>query len=130
MWSKKFSRAEIDRILRPMTNRSGLIDFAIASRTFSGRAANFSATYRDSKVVEVAAPEFRLRAGPNRLKSLLLDLYIDGDAFIFVGSGWGHGAGLCQWGARGRAEAGATHTEILGQYYPHAVATHAYAQQY
>ena len=27
-------------------------------------------------------------------------------AWIFTGGGWGHGAGMCQWGAVGRAEAG------------------------
>ncbi len=33
----------------------------------------------------------------------------------------GHGIGLCQWGARGRARAGQTAEEILAAYYPGAM---------
>ena len=38
--------------------------------------------------------------------------------FTFIGGGWGHGSGLSQYGALGRAEAGHTYEEILGFYYP------------
>jgi SpoIID/LytB domain protein len=38
--------------------------------------------------------------------------------FIFRGGGWGHGRGLCQWGAQGRATAGASAEEIVKAYYP------------
>ncbi len=34
------------------------------------------------------------------------------------GQGYGHGVGLCQWGAIGRARAGQSFREILGTYYP------------
>jgi stage II sporulation protein D len=36
----------------------------------------------------------------------------------FVGRGWGHGVGLCQWGARGMATQGFTYKQILAHYYP------------
>ena len=39
-------------------------------------------------------------------------------AFTFTGGGWGHGVGMCQWGARGRAEAGQSAGAILRAYYP------------
>ena len=39
------------------------------------------------------------------------------DDFTFIGGGWGHGMGLSQFGALGRAGAGHTHEEILGFYY-------------
>jgi stage II sporulation protein D len=35
----------------------------------------------------------------------------------FYGRGWGHGVGMSQYGARGRAIAGQTATEILAHYY-------------
>ncbi len=38
-------------------------------------------------------------------------------AFIFYGGGWGHGVGLCQTGAGGRAENGQDFREILTHYY-------------
>ncbi|MEO8450546.1 MAG: SpoIID/LytB domain-containing protein [Gemmatimonadota bacterium] len=34
------------------------------------------------------------------------------------GSGSGHGVGMCQWGAVGRARAGASYREILSAYFP------------
>jgi stage II sporulation protein D len=38
-------------------------------------------------------------------------------ATTFFGRGWGHGVGMSQYGARGRALAGQTSTEILAHYY-------------
>ena len=43
---------------------------------------------------------------------------IDRDAVTIRGRGFGHGVGLCQYGAEYRARAGATHEEILAWYYP------------
>lgn len=40
-----------------------------------------------------------------------------GPAFTFTGSGWGHGVGMSQWGARGLAAQGWSHTQILTHYY-------------
>ena len=36
----------------------------------------------------------------------------------FRGRGYGHGVGMCQWGAIGRARAGQSFRTILGTYYP------------
>src|SRR3990172_11987328 len=39
--------------------------------------------------------------------------------FLISGKGWGHGAGMAQWGARGFAEQeGFTFEQILAHYYP------------
>jgi peptidoglycan hydrolase-like amidase len=37
--------------------------------------------------------------------------------FRFDGGGWGHGVGMSQWGAKGRADAGQSTTQILQAYY-------------
>ncbi len=45
----------------------------------------------------------------------------DGDSLVrltVAGAGWGHGVGMCQWGAVGRARAGQDFREILGAYFP------------
>ena len=43
----------------------------------------------------------------------------DGGASARIsGAGWGHGVGMCQWGAIGRARAGQTAREIITTYYP------------
>ena len=41
-----------------------------------------------------------------------------GNGVIFRGRGWGHGIGMCQWGAIGRARAGQSFRTILATYYP------------
>ena len=38
--------------------------------------------------------------------------------FCFQGSGWGHGVGMCQWGAYGMAKEGFLYRDILEFYYP------------
>ena len=40
-----------------------------------------------------------------------------GSSFTFTGGGWGHGIGMSQHGARGMADGGASHTQILQHYY-------------
>lgn len=40
-----------------------------------------------------------------------------GKTVHFEGNGFGHGVGMCQWGARGMAKAGKDHREILVHYY-------------
>ena len=43
------------------------------------------------------------------------------EELTFTGGGWGHGVGMCQHGAIGRAQAGQSFEEILGHYYGGAV---------
>ncbi|MEO5842313.1 MAG: SpoIID/LytB domain-containing protein [Acidimicrobiales bacterium] len=38
-------------------------------------------------------------------------------SFDFEGGGWGHGVGMSQWGAKGRADAGQSAAQILQAYY-------------
>lgn len=38
-------------------------------------------------------------------------------ALSVKGKGWGHGVGLCQWGAYGFAQRGSTYAQILAHYY-------------
>ena len=40
------------------------------------------------------------------------------DAIVAEGGGWGHGIGMCQVGAMGRARAGQDYRTILEAYYP------------
>lgn len=43
---------------------------------------------------------------------------IEGDAIEFSGRGWGHAVGMCQFGAKGMADAGKNYREILLFYHP------------
>lgn len=51
--------------------------------------------------------------------AVLSEARIEGSQRVVLeGSGWGHGVGLSQWGARGMALEGKDAWEILGLYYP------------
>jgi hypothetical protein len=41
----------------------------------------------------------------------------DGDAMVVKGRGWGHGVGMVQWGAYGKARSGLSAAQILAAYY-------------
>jgi stage II sporulation protein D len=47
-------------------------------------------------------------------------------ALVARGRGWGHGVGLCQWGAVGRARAGQDVRTILNAYFPGTTVARAY----
>lgn len=55
----------------------------------------------------LGSTRFRVLASPPEAAGLRL-----------AGRGWGHGIGMCQWGAIGRARAGRSYREILAHYYP------------
>jgi len=46
-----------------------------------------------------------------------MTLSSNGGAAVAVGRGWGHGAGMVQWGAYGKARRGLSAAQILAYYY-------------
>lgn len=52
------------------------------------------------------------------LKANYFDLQVDGDSIIIEGKGWGHGVGMCQFGAIEMARQGKNYKQILLHYYP------------
>jgi stage II sporulation protein D len=65
----------------------------------------------------ISAAEFRRRLGTTRVRSLKFSITKGKGGYALVGEGYGHGAGLCQWGAKRLAESGKNHVEILQHYY-------------
>ncbi len=63
-----------------------------------------------------------LRDGDARAKNLFsmnCTIRDQGNMIVFDnGHGFGHGVGLCQWGAEGKAQRGVSATQILADYYP------------
>jgi stage II sporulation protein D len=66
----------------------------------------------------IDAVRLRERIGYARVKSLAFELEINADGVRLSGTGFGHGAGLCQMGAKMLAERGDSHQSILAHYYP------------
>lgn len=97
---------------------------AITDRTPSGRAGLLRIeTNLGTAVIEGDSIRRVLRPEPNRLlNSTAIEVETDGQGrvteLVVEGAGWGHGIGMCQIGALGRARAGHSYRDILLTYYP------------
>ena len=70
--------------------------------------------------------ELTIRRLLRNLPSSMFVIDRDGRDWLLRGGGWGHGAGMCQWGAIGRAEAGQGYREILEASFPGAEVVRIY----
>jgi stage II sporulation protein D len=60
----------------------------------------------------------KLRSIFNLPSTFIVGIDIKEDRVIINGRGYGHGVGLCQWGARGMAENGFNYKEVIVYYFP------------
>jgi stage II sporulation protein D len=67
---------------------------------------------------ELNARDLRSALGETVIRSTMFQIRADGQDFVLVGSGYGHGVGMSQWGAEAMAERGASYREILATFYP------------
>jgi stage II sporulation protein D len=116
-WNLDLKLAELSELLR----RGGVSVGSVTGLDVVERSQTL-------RVVEVVArgtrgtarlrgSDFRRLVGYDTLKSTLFAVAVDGEYARFSGRGWGHGVGMCQWGAKGMAEQGSTAARILAYYY-------------
>jgi stage II sporulation protein D len=134
-WTRTFERPELARALErylasyvavPAGGPGAVRDVRAAGRTPSGRVrAVVLTTTRRRYELRGNDVRFVLRApGGEILRSTYFSLHAsrgrDGrlSRLVLRGRGNGHGVGMCQWGAIGRARAGQDFRTILQTYYP------------
>jgi stage II sporulation protein D len=129
-WTGETLRATLQRNLPRATSVSGgqipyVTDVRVTKRSSSGRVDQLTIGLGGSEVrVDGTAIRRVLRpATGEMLKSSAFDLIVTGGGsgvtrLAAEGMGAGHGVGLCQWGAVGRARAGQSYHQILAAYYP------------
>jgi stage II sporulation protein D len=120
-WSFELSREELAGKLRI----PDLIGLSLEGVSLDGRVGQVTLHLADGSRQAMAGTEFRRRIGTWKtlrgargMFSTRFKVRVEGQTFQFRGQGHGHGVGLCQWGARGMAEAGMSATDILERYYP------------
>ena len=92
-------------------------DLEIIGRGLSGRVTRIKISYRgDSRTIK--GTTFRDMMGHRNVFSTNFQVDREEDGWVIRGSGSGHGAGMCQWGARGMAETGFSVEAILRYYFP------------
>jgi SpoIID/LytB domain protein len=140
-WRATFSREDFDDILGRGETLAAATPMASIERDGSVHdpTATIRVTSQDGQVVEVGARDFRefvsrvaastfpdrfpgrradgLRPLPDTLPSSRYEFEVTDDEVVIVGRGWGHGVGLGQYGALGRADQGESYDEILSAYY-------------
>lgn len=113
--AKEYTLAELEEKLGPETGvlaaaRSGNGTWAqVISYTSSGRVDKIRLGTKT-----FAGTQVRERLG---LRSANFTWELVGDKVVFHTIGYGHGVGLCQYGANGMAKEGRTYQEILKYYY-------------
>jgi stage II sporulation protein D len=83
----------------------------------SGRAINLRLS-TEQGIIDVNARLIRDAFGADIIRSTLFEIKKTANGFRIDGRGWGHGVGMCQAGAVGRARAGQSYSQILAAYYP------------
>ncbi|HUB06997.1 MAG TPA: SpoIID/LytB domain-containing protein [Myxococcales bacterium] len=116
-WTVRVTPAELGRLARPLVGSGEVTGLRVVSRTATGRARTLQLSTTEG-LRTVAATQLRAALGYVRLPSLWFDVHGTDGVLVFEGQGAGHGAGLCQWGARVLAEEGQGYREILAHYYP------------
>lgn len=109
-------------------NAIGPIDrVEVIARNAAGRPTRLDLVDAAGNAVELEAENFRLAVDPRVMKSTWCEPINDGEHIAFTqGRGYGHGMGMCQYGAEGQARAGRSAAQILHFYYPQSRLCRAY----
>ena len=117
-WHAVLFTGDIRQDLVDAGKKSGVIKkIIILGRDDSGRITNLKIVNTKGELI-ILANDFRNIIGPNVIKSTNFNVSVIGTDAVFEGVGWGHGVGLCQWGAYFMAKDGASAEKILKYYYP------------
>lgn len=117
-WRAAVSGTTLGRALAPEGVRVGAIrEVRVVERSASGRARRVGIR-GDAGSAVLSARELRRALGLRVIRSTLFDVRSAPEGFVFVGSGYGHGVGMSQWGAQAMAVRGAGYREILASFYP------------
>lgn len=117
-WSKDIRKSDIEKKLR---EANIYISNISAVKNVNPGAGNHGSKVEIASLQgnkEMNANDFRLLVGPNILLSTAFNSRSNGNCITFSGKGWGHGVGLCQYGAQAMAEKGSPWIAILKHYYP------------
>ena len=120
-WKVTYTAEELSEIIR---TKSGIdfgeiIDLIPLKRGASGRIYELKIV--GTKRTEIIGKELKIRLWLSR--TCLYSSWFEvkksqiANQFTLIGSGWGHGAGLCQIGAAQMAAEGFTYEQILAHYY-------------
>ncbi|MBS0202691.1 MAG: SpoIID/LytB domain-containing protein [Planctomycetes bacterium] len=113
-WTAQVERRDFLKKTQPTGSLSTLTSIQQTAGPGGGVISRFRLT-DGKKSADVTGVQLRDQLA---LRSPHFTLTMQKDQIHAAGRGHGHGVGLCQWGARGQAQAGKTAYEIVRHYYP------------
>lgn len=123
-WINKIPLFRVEGKLKDAGYKIGkIVSAMVISKNVSGRADKIEIRDGAGVTVVIKAKDFRQMFGPNDVRSTKFDASVEAGDLVLNGFGWGHGVGMCQWGAFGMSETGKKCDEILKFYYPGAEIT-------
>ncbi len=124
-WERRFSLADLGRLLGTHGREAGVGTLGevravrVVSTGPSGRVTGLElGTSTGAVILRGNDIRFVLRTDGAILPSTNFTLEVSGASVVLRGVGNGHGVGMSQWGAIGRARAGQDARAILAAYYP------------
>jgi len=121
----EISKTEVTKLLRERYanfEAMGMIDrIEVTQATPAGRPVRLTLSDAEGQSLELEAENFRLALDPTgrTIRSTFFELVDQSGQIVFQsGRGFGHGVGLCQYGAEGLARRGVKANSILRFYYP------------
>ncbi len=119
-WKVVKSAAELEKSLAASGFSGKVADLVPRRRGVSGRILELEVKGGAKPLILSGELVIRRALGGLR-SSLFVHKKLKDGSFEFTGAGFGHGVGLCQWGAMGRAQDGQKAPAILQHYYPGSV---------
>jgi len=118
-WQIRMTREDLETRLHQYYPLGKLVDLTVQKRGVSKRAVELAIVGQEGRALVTG---LKIRQVLNLRDNLfVIDRETDAEGrvthFLFSGKGWGHGVGLCQVGAFGLAQKGATYETILKKYY-------------
>ena len=126
-WTREFTEDELRDLfqINAKEAKSNVPSFSsiqainILDTLKSGRIHTLEVTTNNGKFTSKADKiRWLFKRGGTILPSSFFRIHKSGNQWILKGKGFGHGVGLCQMGARARAQAGQSYIQILTHYYP------------
>jgi len=114
-WEQKLSLDEITQAVRVKYKNIDKIT-RISFIKKEGRVTEVKISYSNGSM-RISGNDFRLMFQAQVIKSLYFTSEKYGNGLLLKGHGYGHGVGMCQWGAKGMAESGFGYKDIVSHYY-------------
>ena len=117
-WHNVLSEEEVrGQLIKAGYQLHNIKNIMISQRDESGRVMNLKIR-TDKKDINIPAKDFRNILGPNIVRSTNFSIKVVDHDIVLEGFGWGHGVGMCQWGAYFMAKQGYSYKQVLEYYYP------------